>query len=96
MFGVFVRTRARVLFDRFVDAVIQRIPVVKGIYGTASQVFRMLERRDDNEMKGMSVVFCRFGQDHGAGFLCLLATAEVFRFEDQDYHVVICPPRPCP
>ena len=94
--GLLVRTNARVLVDRMIGAVIRRIPIVKGIYGTASQVFRMLERRDDNELKGMSVVFCSFGKEHGAGLLCLLATSEVFRFDGRDYRIVYMPTSPIP
>ena len=96
LLGLIVRTRARHILDRMVNAVIQRIPIVKGVYGAASQVLRMLEQRDENELKGMSVVFCEFGRDTGAGFLCLLATAEVFRFDERDYHLVYMPTSPIP
>jgi uncharacterized membrane protein len=94
--GLLVRTRARVIFDRMISLVFHRIPIVKGVYGTASQVFRMLERREENELQGMSVVFCSFGQEQGAGFLCLLATSEVFRFDNRDYHIVYMPTSPLP
>ena len=94
--GLVVRTRARAAFDRAVGLVMRRIPFVKGIYGTATQVIGMLERRDESELSGMSVVFCDFGQEHGAGLLCLLATPEVFTFGGQSYHVVYMPTSPIP
>lgn len=94
--GLLVRTRARTVFDGFVGLIMKRIPIVKGIYGTAAQVFGMLERQDESELQNMSVVFCDFGGNHGAGFLCLLANAERFRFEDRDYHIVYMPTSPIP
>ncbi len=96
LIGLMVRTRARVFFDQVIGLVIRRIPFVKGVYGTASQVFSMLERRGDNELQGMSVVFCDFGQEHGAGFLCLLANSEVFYFDNRAYHIVYMPTSPIP
>lgn len=96
MLGLLVRTRAREVYDRMVSLVIQRIPVVKSVYGTASQVFQMFEQREENELKGMSVVFCNFGEEHGAGFLCLLSNSDVFRFDNRDYHFVYMPTSPVP
>lgn len=94
--GLLVRTRLRTVFDRLIGLIMKRIPIVKGVYGTASQVFGMLERRDESELKNMSVVFCNFGVSHGAGFLCLLANAERFRFEDREYYIVYMPTSPLP
>lgn len=96
LLGLLVKTRARQAFDRLIDLIVRRIPFVKGVYGTASQVIGMLEQKDEGELKGMSVVFCDFGQDHGAGFLCLLATPDVFQFESRDYRFVYMPTSPIP
>lgn len=96
LLGLIVRTRARSAFNHVIETVVRRIPFVKGIYGAASQVIGMLERRDEGELKGMSVVFCDFGQDHGAGFLCLLASPEVLQFEGRDYRLVYMPTSPIP
>lgn len=96
LLGLLVRTRARQAVDRIINLIVQRIPFVKGVYGTASQVIGMLEQRDDGELKGMSVVFCNFGQEHGAGFLCLLASPDVFQFEGRDYRFVYMPTSPLP
>jgi len=96
LLGLLVRTRARKAVDRIINLIVQRIPFVKGVYGTASQVIGMLEQRDDGELKGMSVVFCDFGREHGAGFLCLLASPDVFQFEGRDYRFVYMPTSPLP
>lgn len=96
LLGLLVRTRARQAFDRIINLIVRRIPFVKGVYGTASQVIGMLEQKDEGELKGMSVVFCDFGQDHGAGFLCLLASPDTFQFEGRDYRFVYMPTSPLP
>lgn len=96
LLGLLVRTRARTAIDRVIDLIVHRIPFVKAIYGTARQVFGMLDRRDQGELQGMSVVFCDFGQEHGAGFLCLLASPDVFEFEGREYHFVYMPTSPIP
>ena len=94
LLGLFVRARTRGTLDRAVNSFVARIPIVKGIYGTAAQVVGMLQKDDNSEMKRMGVVFCTFGANQAAGFLGLLPSPEVFRFADRLFHIVYVPTAP--
>jgi uncharacterized membrane protein len=94
--GVAVESGARGLIQRLSDAVLQRIPLVGGVYGTSKQVVGMLGRKDDAAIKGMRPVFCSFGQEAGAGFLALLVSPQRYRLSGRDYHIVIVPTSPVP
>jgi uncharacterized membrane protein len=56
----------------------------------------LLKQQDQGELKGMSVVYCSFGQQHGGGFLGLLASNDTYRFAGEDCHVVYIPSSPMP
>lgn len=94
--GLLVRTSARHQLERLIDVTFRRIPFVKGIYGTASQLVGMLNKQDQSELKGMSVVYCAFGERHGGGFLALLASPDVYVFQGRQCRVVYIPTSPLP
>ena len=96
LIGLLVRTSARQRVERLVDLTFRRIPFVKGIYGTASQLVGMLNRQDQSELTGMTVVYCAFGEQHGGGFLALLASRDVFVFRGRNCRVVYIPTSPLP
>ena len=94
--GVLVEAGARNLFQRVTEGVLGRIPLVGSVYGTSRQVVAMLEKKDDANLKGMSVVFCLFGDGGGAGFLALLVSPQRYRIRERDYQIVIVPTAPVP
>ena len=47
-------------------------------------------------MQGMSVVYCAFGHEGGAGFLGLLVSDRVYRFNGQACQIVYVPTSPVP
>jgi uncharacterized membrane protein len=96
LLGMFVRTGIRKFFDTIVEAIMRRIPIAGSVYGAATQVVGLLQQQDESELKKMSVVFCRFGEDSGAAFLALLPTPERFRIDDVDYHILMVPTAPVP
>lgn len=96
LFGVMMKSVVRHRIQRAFQAVVDRIPIVNSVYKTSAQLIGMLRKDDQAELAGMSVVFCSFGREHGAGFLCLLATPDVYRFEGRDYHLVYMPTSPIP
>ena len=59
--GILVEMGARKILARVVDAIVQKIPIVGGIYGTSKQLVGMMDKKDEADLKGMSVVFCSFG-----------------------------------
>jgi uncharacterized membrane protein len=85
----------RALYESF-DALVKRIPILGGVYGTVRQLADMLDRQDEADLKGMDVVLCQFGEDSGAMFLGLLPTSEFIRVGNIDYQVVMVPTAPIP
>lgn len=69
---------AKRFLQRSIDAVASRVPVVGSIYGTSKQLVSMFDRKDESEIKAMSVVWCFFGKV-GVGVLALMPTPERFR-----------------
>ena len=96
LIGVFVRLRLRSAILTGVDAIFKRLPVIGSVYGTAAQFVVMLNKKDDNDLKGMTVVYCNFGADGGCGILALMPSAETYRFGDRDYQAVYIPTSPVP
>jgi len=96
LLGVLVEVGARrFIFDRF-DAMASHVPLIGGVYGTARQLIRMMDKKKSADLQGMRVVFCQFGKETGAAFLALLPTPETFRIGDVDYHAVLIPSAPVP
>ena len=73
--GVFVEAGARGFVQRSFDAVLSRVPLVGGIYGTSKQLVSMLDRKSDPQLTAMRPVFCYFGKDRGAGVLAPVGLA---------------------
>jgi len=81
------RTRTRTM---------ERIPLVNVLYGPVAQVVDMLQRDPTDQLHGMNVVYCAFGGEAGAGFLGLLASDQVYRFNGQSCQIVYVPTSPLP
>ena len=94
--GLFVQMGARRFLVRLFDAVASRVPLVGSIYGTSKQLVAMFDRKNESEIKAMSVVWCFFGKEGGAGVLALKPTSQRFRVNGRDYYVVIIPTAPVP
>lgn len=94
--GLLVQMGAKRLLGQLVDAIVQRIPIIGGIYGTSKQLVGMLDKKDEADLKGMSAVFCMFGQQAGCGFLALLVSPQKFQINGREYVIVIVPTAPVP
>ncbi len=94
--GTAVEAGARTLIQRLLDAMLQRIPIIGSVYGTSKQLVGMVDKKDDDSLKGMRSVFCYFGGETGAGVLALLVSPERFRLNGREYHIVIVPTAPVP
>lgn len=94
--GLLTKSMARNRITGAFRAAINHIPVVKGIYSTSSQLIGMLRKDQGSDLEGMSVVFCSFGDQPGGGFLALMPSPDVYRFEGQEYRVVYVPCSPLP
>ena len=96
LLGIVIKNRTKSIFRSLVDTFVSRIPIVKGVYNTASQFVALINQNGDNELAGMSVVFCTFGQENGTGLLVLMPTAEVFHINGTNYRVIYIPTSPLP
>jgi uncharacterized membrane protein len=96
LLGVAVETGARRLLQALTDSILNRVPVVGSIYNTSKQLVSMLDRQDEADLKGMSVVYCIFGGDHGAGLLALLVSPQEYQVAGRSYKIVIIPTAPVP
>lgn len=94
--GLLVQVGAKRLILGGVDRLANGVPLLGAVYGTAKQLVGMMEKKEDADLAGMSVVFCRFGKDPGTLFLALLPTPERFRIAGADYQAVIVPTAPVP
>ncbi len=96
LLGVVVESGAKRLFQGVVDGILHRVPLIGGIYKTSRQLIGMLDKSQDNELKGMSVVYCIFGEEHGAGFLALLVSPEKYQVGEREFQIVLIPTAPVP
>lgn len=94
--GVLAKSIGKNTVAKTFDAVLERIPIINILYKPVAQVVGMLKQDGQEEMKGMSVVYCAFGGEGGAGFLGLLVSEHVYHFGDQDYQIVYIPTSPVP
>ncbi len=96
LLGVVVEMGARNLWQRTLDGVLHRVPLIGSIYKTARQLIGMLDKGEKNEFQGMSVVYCVFGEQGGAGFLALLVSPDTYQIGGQEFQIVLIPTAPVP
>ncbi len=96
LLGLLVRTTGRNRIERLLHSIIERTPLISSLYKPVVQVVTMLQQDSRSEMQGMSVVYCQFGQEHGGGFLALLASADVYCLGNQKCYAVYVPTSPIP
>lgn len=96
LLGFVVRTRARIWMERALSGVLDRLPIVRAIYGPVSQVVTLVRGGGNKEVEGMSVVLCRFGRDGGATMLGLLTSPTVYNLDEGPSHLVYLPTSPLP
>ena len=94
--GSVVRTRAREKLDSTLSALLNRLPLVRAIYGPVSQVVDLLRTDKPDTVKRMSVVLCRFGGGDGAAasVLALLTSPTVYHIDNRPSHLVYLPTSP--
>ncbi len=94
--GFLVESGMRGLISAMTQAVFDRVPLVGKVYDTSKQLVDMLDKGGDEQLKGMSVVYCTFGETGGVGVLALLPTPERISINDRDYLIVLVPQSPVP
>lgn len=94
--GAAVQTRLRRVLVAVLNAVVMRIPVVRGVYELATKLVDLFGQRDREGMRSMSPVWLHFGGVGGAAVLGLLSAPEPVRLGDMDYLAVLVPTSPVP
>ncbi len=94
--GFLVESGLRGFIRRVIDAVLRRVPLVGKVYETSQQLVNMLDTGGDDKLKGMSVVYCCFGDRGGVGVLALLPKQDIIKINGSDYYVVLVPQSPVP
>ena len=96
LLGALLKSVGKKRIEKAFDAAVERIPLVNVLYRPVAQVVEMLQRDPADKLKGMSVVYCAFGHEGGAGFLGLLVSDRVYRFKGRACQIVYVPTSPLP
>lgn len=100
LLGVLVTSGLNRFMAMAVDAVVQRIPIVRNIYDVVKSLVDLFSQRDSERMKSMSPVWLTFGganaKDGGTKVLGLLSTATPILLNDRPYLAVLIPTAPVP
>ena len=96
LLGALLKSVGKKRIEKMFNAAIERIPLVNILYRPVSQVVDLLQRKPADTMQGMSVVHCSFGGKGGGGFLGLLVSDQVYRFNGQVSQIVYVPTSPVP
>lgn len=96
LLGIAVQMGCRRLLHQLVTPVIKSIPIAGSVYGAATQIVGLLEKRDEADLQGMSVVYCLFGKESGTGLLALLPSPDRYPIDGLDYYIVYIPTSPVP
>jgi len=94
--GLLVQTRLRRWFGDALDAVMQRIPLVRSVYDMIKKFVGLVSQRDDAGLRSMSPVWLHFGGAGGAAVLGLLSTPEPVMLSGKPYLGVLVPTAPVP
>ena len=97
LIGLVAESFVRKRFIGWFDLLIKKIPVIGKIYGTTRKFTDLMDQNDSSKMKGMTPVYCRFGERGGGTLiLALMPTDEEYEIEGNPYRVVIIPTAPVP
>jgi len=94
--GALLKWVGKKRIEKAFNAAVERIPLVSVLYRPVAQVVDMLQRDPADKLQGMSVVYCAFGGEGGAGFLGLLVSDQLYRFNGQACQIVYVPTSPVP
>jgi uncharacterized membrane protein len=94
--GLLVEAELQRGLARLVNAVVRRIPLVRNVYDLISRFVDMLSQGEDDGLKTMSPVWCRFGDSGGVKVLALLSSPDPVEIDGQPHLAVLVPTAPVP
>jgi uncharacterized membrane protein len=96
MLGALLKSVGKKRLEMAFHAAVERIPLVNVLYRPIAQVVEMLQPDPSDKMQGMKVVYCIFGREGAAGFLGLLVSDRMYRFNGRACQIVYVPTSPVP
>lgn len=96
LLGVFIKGFAKRKVDHALGTLLSQVPVFRTIYKPVSQILKLLRTDESTEMKGMTVVFCSFGSNHGVRSLALQPGPDVYTVDGVEHVIVYIPTSPVP
>ena len=94
--GLLAKSLAKNQLSKGVDVIFERLPIIRSIYKPINQVVKIFNREGNDEMKGMSVVTCRFGGKNGADILALMPSDKTYSIDGEQRVMVYLPTSPLP
>jgi uncharacterized membrane protein len=82
--------------QNLLNSLVSRVPLLGSIYGSASQVVKLLARDQKGNLESATVVFCYLGDEAGLGLLGLQVSNQTFRFGGRECVIVYVPTSPVP
>ena len=97
LLGVLVEAGMKNRWQRLVDTIFSRVPLVRTVYNAITKLTKMFELKEESDMKSMSAVMCHFGgKGSGTAVLALLTSPEPIHMKGHDYYSVMIPTAPVP
>ncbi|WP_350309675.1 DUF502 domain-containing protein [Aquariibacter lacus] len=96
--GLLTETGLQRGLQRAVEALVQRIPLVRNVYGLIQRFVGLLAQREGSGMASMSAVWCHFGgaERPGVAVLGLLSAPEAVLIAGRPHLAVLLPTAPVP
>jgi len=94
--GILVQTKAAGVAQRVIDATLAKVPLLGGLYRVLTRLVGLLDSKAEEELRGMTPVWCRFGPEGAPKTLALLTTPEAVVLEGRRHLVVMIPTAPIP
>ncbi len=97
LLGVLLESGARKTLTAVAQRTVYQLPLVRAIYRTTDKFVNLMPSGDVDNLKGMRVVYVRFGNSLvSPGTLALMPSMEVFSLAGKDHWIVIIPTAPIP
>ena len=87
--GILVQKKTAGLAQRVRDATLAKVPPLGGLYRVLTRLVGLLDSKAEDELRGMTQVWCRFGPEGSPKTLALLTTPEPVVLEGRRHFVVI-------
>jgi uncharacterized membrane protein len=94
--GALVELGAKSFFSRLFEQIFSKIPFVGSIYRTSKQMVELLDTSNKEAVRGMSAVYCYFGDQPGHAVLAFLVSSQKFLIDGHEYYIVMIPTAPVP